>query len=282
MTQRLCRQGARNTSYVWLGSEFLGMAQAGQFYASHNDKLGRPEVLTNASGGVAWRAFNTAFDRTVTVDNVGGLPIGFPGQYYDSESGLWYNWHRYYDANLGRYLQSDPIGLAGGINTYVYVNGNPISFIDANGLCSCGSGRETQYSVGVSGLIGAAVAPLVGGFAGGSANFGFTSNGNVFIQVQGSVTLGVGAFAGVGVSYGAGLNKSPTCPGASTSGPLLEANANAGFGPSKGGAVTAGESGVSGAVAGRIGLGVGVQVSAGPAIARQWTFTTPFSSCSCK
>ena len=56
------------------------------------------------------------------------------GQYYDEETNLHYNWHRYYDPKKGRYITSDPIGLNGGINTYGYANQNPLSYIDTNGL----------------------------------------------------------------------------------------------------------------------------------------------------
>ncbi len=67
-------------------------------------------------------------EKTITC------PRNFPGQYYDGETGLHYNWHRYYDPETGRYNRPDPIGLAGGINLFLYTLNNPIGLIDFNGL----------------------------------------------------------------------------------------------------------------------------------------------------
>ncbi len=60
--------------------------------------------------------------------------LRFPGQYYDAETGLHYNWHRFYDPETGRYITADPIGLAGGMNLYAYVAGDPVNAVDPEGL----------------------------------------------------------------------------------------------------------------------------------------------------
>ncbi|MGH9892313.1 MAG: RHS domain-containing protein, partial [bacterium] len=88
-------------------------------YFIHTDHLGTPQILTDETQQVVWAADYRPFgEATLTKDNV-TFNLRFPGQYYDSESGLHYNYYRDYGPSVGRYIiQSDPIGLGGGLNTY--------------------------------------------------------------------------------------------------------------------------------------------------------------------
>ncbi|MCS0096600.1 RHS repeat-associated core domain-containing protein [Vibrio cholerae] len=121
--------------YVWLDGQLVAYLVDGTVYHVHNDHLGTPQALTDESGATVWKASYSPFGKaTVTIEQI-KFNLRFPGQYYDAETGLHYNWHRYYDPSLGRYLQSDPLGLHAGVDTYGYVNGNPLSLSDPTGLC---------------------------------------------------------------------------------------------------------------------------------------------------
>jgi RHS repeat-associated protein len=113
----------------------LFMRQNGHYYFYHNDHLGTSQVVTTTSGAVVWKAKHTSFGKA-SVDPESSVvnPLKMPGQYEDVETGLYYNWHRYYDPKIGRYLRADPIGLDGGINLYAYVENNPLTRNDFRGL----------------------------------------------------------------------------------------------------------------------------------------------------
>ncbi|MFH2049758.1 MAG: RHS repeat-associated core domain-containing protein [bacterium] len=105
-----------------------------EVYYYINDHLGTPQVVMDVFGDVVWKANQEPFGEVSadveTVEN----NFRFPGQYFDSETGLHYNWNRYYDPATGRYLTPDPIGLAGGLNLYKYAGANPVNMIDPEGL----------------------------------------------------------------------------------------------------------------------------------------------------
>lgn len=104
------------------------------------DHLNTPRLIADATGTPVWRHDNTEpFGDSVPDENPSALgvfefPLFFPGTYRDKETGGSYNYFRDLDANLGRYRQSDPLGLRAALNTYAYVEGNPLSNVDPRGL----------------------------------------------------------------------------------------------------------------------------------------------------
>ena len=105
------------------------------YYFYHNDHLGTPQKITAINGTVVWSAKYESFGKAeVDPDSTAINNLRFPGQYFDAETGLHCNYHRYYDPRTGRYLRADPIGTKGGINLYVYGVNNPLIYTDPKGL----------------------------------------------------------------------------------------------------------------------------------------------------
>jgi RHS repeat-associated protein len=111
---------------------FMGEKDRRYFY--HNDHLGTPQKVTDTQGRLSWEASYLSFGSADIFSDL-SFPnmLRFPGQYYDSESSLHYNFHRYFDTTTQRYLQCDPDGIVNGINSFSYAN-NPISICDPLGL----------------------------------------------------------------------------------------------------------------------------------------------------
>ena len=133
--------------YVWLENTPVAMftpdpaspSGVPLVYFIHTDHLDAPRIVVDRNNQVRWRWLSEPFGTTAPETNPSGLGgftqnLRFPGQYADQESGLFYNFNRYYKAGDGRYTQSDRIGLDGGVNTYAYVVGDPVDSVDPNGL----------------------------------------------------------------------------------------------------------------------------------------------------
>jgi RHS repeat-associated protein len=129
--------GTQTTSTAVTVTVINGEAQV---YYIHTDHLDTPRMITDTAGNTVWQYDNSdPFGNNVPNENPSGQGtftnnLRFAGQYFDKETGLHYNYFRDYDPATGRYKQFDLIGLAGGINGYIYGNGNPLSYTDPYGL----------------------------------------------------------------------------------------------------------------------------------------------------
>lgn len=107
--------GALIREYVYLNDAPLAQIDTGTpevLTYLHPDHLGTPRYGTNTGGTQVWAANADAFG-VGTPSGSATVNLRMPGQYYDSESGLFYNWNRYYSPAIGRYISSDPIGQEG-------------------------------------------------------------------------------------------------------------------------------------------------------------------------
>jgi RHS repeat-associated protein len=156
------------------GTNPVYLKQGADTYYYQNDHLGTPQKLIASNGAVVWSATAEAFGTT-TVDSASNVTnnLRFPGQYYDEETGLHYNWNRYYDPATGRYTTSDPIGLGGGENLYSYSYANPGYWGDPDGTTSC-TAQCILQQIGVAEVVvtttAVATAPILpksGGVGGG-------------------------------------------------------------------------------------------------------------------
>ena len=134
--------GTMLVEYIWMGDKPIAAVYPGNRIINiTTDYQNKPRSGMDAvTGQQVWYWNPDAFGVAKPVDSTTGLPNGvvinlrFPGQYYDQQSGLYYNHNRYYNPELGRYMEPDPIGLEGGLNPYAYAGSNPVNNVDPSGL----------------------------------------------------------------------------------------------------------------------------------------------------
>lgn len=137
---------ASSKEYVYLQDMPVIFISNSDVYYVETDHLGTPRSLRNWYGNVVWKWDSDAYGAGLPDEDVDKdgkkvtMNLRFPGQIYDKESGLHYNYFRDYDPALGRYIESDPIGIKGGLNTYAYVEGKPHALTDPLGLAPSSNG----------------------------------------------------------------------------------------------------------------------------------------------
>jgi RHS repeat-associated protein len=127
-----------NRSYVWADNTLIATVEAdSSIHYVYTDHLGSPRAVTNTTSGTpiwTWPWTQNPFGEKPASGSGYALNVRYPGQYFDAETGLSYNFFRDYEMGTGRYIESDPRGLAAHVNTYAYTSGNPLMERDRKGL----------------------------------------------------------------------------------------------------------------------------------------------------
>lgn len=184
-------------SYLWFAkltfSACIGFGLSAHaemdFFYVHTDHINTPRQLINEAGAIVWTGESAPFGESMVEEDPDGdgklvkFNMRFPGQYLDSATGLHYNYFRDYDSSLGRYIQSDPIGLNGGINTYAYVGGNPVSNVDPLGLSRLTIGGSGGTGTDIDNPSGQGLIDALAGYSDGSVEkMRLTGHGDRFSQ----------------------------------------------------------------------------------------------------
>ncbi len=128
---------------VYFGSIPIALLKDGNTYQIFADQIDTPRAITDNSNNTLWVWNSKPFGDSKPNEDMDGdesklsYNLRFPGQYFDEETGKHYNFNRDYNPLTGGYIQSDPKGLCGSKNTYIYVDSNPLIDFDKHGLLSC-------------------------------------------------------------------------------------------------------------------------------------------------
>jgi len=145
--------GGTVTDYIYVNGRPIGTfvpvsgGTSGTMYYVHTDRLGTPQFATNSSQSIVWSKMYTPFGDTAAPTGTITQNLRFPGQYNDHEGAYAYNLNRDYLLGFGRYIEADRIGLAGGLNPYVYANANPFKFTDRLGLQESENDNKSEEDV---------------------------------------------------------------------------------------------------------------------------------------
>ena len=134
--------GATTREYIWLTPATgldpvdlpIGLVSSGTLHMIHTDHLARPIRVTDATRATVWQASYTPFGEPQSISGTLALDLRFPGQLFQIETGLAYNWHRHYDPITGRYTQPDPLRFVDGPSIYAYAGSSPFVNVDRDGL----------------------------------------------------------------------------------------------------------------------------------------------------
>ncbi|MFK2873628.1 RHS repeat-associated core domain-containing protein [Dyella lipolytica] len=195
-SQILGEYGATNRDYIWMdGIPVANVDTSGTTstlaYVTA-DELGTPRVIANSSGITEWQLTyqGNPWGELAPASSGYTYNLRFPGQYADAETGLNSNVNRDFDSTTGRYIESDPIGLSGGPNTYDYVGGNPLSYSDPLGLQESCLNSAAAATCAAAGMLPESAAAGTGAGAEGAS-----AGGAKVAAAVGGVAIGIAATA---------------------------------------------------------------------------------------